>query len=875
MGPGEPAGEWIRSRTATLGEPLYLPGFSSQNGPSQRPWMNVQTSRLPRKGLEPAEGPGVHMSALVVLPTRFLTGLSLLVAVQVTALSNEGPDCNENGTEDSGEIFTRGNLFGFPDTYEVFEVGSLPLTMTLSDVDADADLDIVAGVRDVSELFILRNGGEARFLAVERVPVLGGGPVALLSADVSGDARHDIILVHASRADILVADGTGGYQNGQTVWASRDVFAAADLDGDGDLDLASAYRGVDLGLVIFLNGGGGTFPPSHKAIRLPLEANLDSIHPADLDRDGDVDLAVHTLGNAFALRNTGEARFESKALGSSGPISKVVDLDGDGLPDVLTGQAVFWNEGEIAFSSTNLPQAFVQTAGDLDGDGREDRIVFDTLGGTLGIQWNVENRAFSAPQEYYYSDIGRELASRDLDLDGFDDLVLLRTTPCCGGLPSRVTVVSGAPREQFLGQRFIRLPAPGATGVAAGDWDGDGLTDSAVTSYLGRKIFLVWNRGQGRFVVEPLPGPDPDPGISDLATGDLDHDGDLDIVGCHPTGMKLTVLLEGGPGVFGRTDTPLPEPVFSLALADLNGDGNLDAAGGSTSGKTWVVAGDGRGAFGEPGMILSPARGFGVAAGDIDADGDADLLTTHIDRTLRVHRNESRGEFKTETYLFADVPNDMETFDLDGDGDLEMIGGIETPFFLNDGGGRFYQSAVTMPELVSSSIAIADVNQDGKADVIAAKSEGVTYFSNRTSGPTAVGLLSDCNGNVIPDSCDIRNGLLADTNQNGAPDLYELPTGFHRGDADVDGSLNISDPLFVLRFLFLGGPAPPCLEAADANDDADLDATDAIFVLGYLFLGTESPPSPGPPGQPCGIVHDPLGTRNNLGCNAYPACLEN
>lgn len=79
-----------------------------------------------------------------------------------------------------------------------------------------------------------------------------------------------------------------------------------------------------------------------------------------------------------------------------------------------------------------------------------------------------------------------------------------------------------------------------------------------------------------------------------------------------------------------------------------------------------------------------------------------------------------------------------------------------------------------------------------------------------------------------------------------------------RGDSDANGDTNLTDAVYVLNHLFLGGPAPECPDAADANDSGDLNLTDAVYTLNWLFLGGAPPPSPGP-GE-CGL--DP--TRDEL-----------
>ncbi len=84
---------------------------------------------------------------------------------------------------------------------------------------------------------------------------------------------------------------------------------------------------------------------------------------------------------------------------------------------------------------------------------------------------------------------------------------------------------------------------------------------------------------------------------------------------------------------------------------------------------------------------------------------------------------------------------------------------------------------------------------------------------------------------------------------------------FSRGDVDASGGLIITDPIALLRYLFVGDPAPVCLGAADANDDGTLGINDGIFFLNYLFLGGPEPAAPFPT---CGL--DP--TPDDLECTA-------
>ncbi|MBI4600750.1 MAG: hypothetical protein HY721_02205 [Planctomycetes bacterium] len=95
---------------------------------------------------------------------------------------------------------------------------------------------------------------------------------------------------------------------------------------------------------------------------------------------------------------------------------------------------------------------------------------------------------------------------------------------------------------------------------------------------------------------------------------------------------------------------------------------------------------------------------------------------------------------------------------------------------------------------------------------------------------------------------------------------------FHRGDADQNGQLQLTDAVQVLGYLFLGKPGrvPQCLDAADADDSGTLAITDAVRILDYLFRGIGAIGSPGPPPAACG--EDP--TPDGIDCERFDACTE-
>lgn len=86
------------------------------------------------------------------------------------------------------------------------------------------------------------------------------------------------------------------------------------------------------------------------------------------------------------------------------------------------------------------------------------------------------------------------------------------------------------------------------------------------------------------------------------------------------------------------------------------------------------------------------------------------------------------------------------------------------------------------------------------------------------------------------------------TSQQGTITI-EPPGGdaqFIRGDSNRSGAVDISDAIFHLNYLFLGGEEPPCFDASDADDNGALEITDAISLLAFLFQGGDAPPPPYP-----------------------------
>jgi hypothetical protein len=280
------------------------------------------------------------------------------------------------------------------------------------------------------------------------------------------------------------------------------------------------------------------------------------------------------------------------------------------------------------------------------------------------------------------------LAAGDFNGDGKLDLVEASNNQPGDGLT--VFLNNGDGTFTATGQITLAAQLAGAV-PAVGDFNGDGKLD-IVTSVAGENdVAVLLGDGDGTFQapVRTATGNDPQA----LAVGDLDGDGRADVVTLNGDGT-ISVLLGQGDGTFLAAPSlasgafrPAQGFFGSIALADLNGDGKLDVvATDSVNNVVDIFLGNGDGTF-APEMSVATARGpTGIAVGDINGDGIPDIVTAdYFNDQVSVLLGNGDGTFQ------ADRPFTPPTSEPAG-----VNGGQQEPL----------------------GIAIADVNNDGKADLI-------------------------------------------------------------------------------------------------------------------------------------------------------------
>ena len=331
------------------------------------------------------------------------------------------------------------------------------------------------------------------------------GARSVYAADLDGDGDLDVL--SASFLDDKIAwyentDGTGNFGPQQVITTAtedpRSVYAA-DLDGDGDLDVLSASR-TDNKIAWYENTDrAGGFGPQQVITTTADEAR--SVYAADLDVDGDVDvLSASARDNKIAwYENTdGTGGFGPQQVITTAAIGAVsvyaVDLDGDGDTDVLSaalwGNAIAWYENTDGAGSFGPQQILTTTtnsassvyAADLDGDGDT-----DILSATGGIAWyeNTDGTGGFGPLQIITTARFVPPSVYAADLDGDGDIDVLSAV----WVDNRIAWYENTDGAGGFGPRqVITTAAIGAFSVYTADLDGDGDLDVLSASQGDDKI---------------------------------------------------------------------------------------------------------------------------------------------------------------------------------------------------------------------------------------------------------------------------------------------------------------------------------------------------------------------------------------------------
>jgi hypothetical protein len=717
-------------------------------------------------------------------------------AIAVGDFNGDGKLDTVTADSDSGTISIQlgeGNGSLAPVSQQVF-VGGVPNAIVAADFNGDGHLDLATANGQISgqgdTITVLTNNGSASFPSYATYTV-GNDPRAIVVGDFNGDGKPDLAVANYDddTVSILLNLGNGEFAApvNYAVGKGPISLAVGDFNGDGRTDIVVAdYESPEVDLL--LNKGGGAFL---NAIPYMLNDNPDSVAVGDFNGDGypDIATASYSGDDVEVLTNSGHGGFGpavSYPIGSAAASIVAADFNGDSKTDlaVTTGSSgvdvLLANSsgGFAAASSVFTGPASELTVGDLNGDSKPDLIVAQndsSYSGSLAVLLGTGSGTFASPVDYSSSSQAQAAVVGDFNGDGKADVAIATASYGAGGI------------AMFLGRGSGVLDAPML------------YTASGVDPY-------------------------------EVATGDFNNDGHLDLVTANYQNSTVSVFLNNG---FGTLEVPQTYSVGtgpnSVAVGDFNDDGLPDIVTANYLDDTVTILINNGDGFNAPETVSVGQGPISVVTGDFNHDGYSDIAVANaLDSTITVLMNNRAGGFTTATENLSAAPSSLAIGDVNDDGYADLVAtsvaGNKVFVLRNSGTGIFTTVAsYTSPEPLTGPLVVGDLNGDGRSDVVAASYDSATYsdavsvFLANANGTLAAGTTYDVTDNSAL--------LLADMNGDGNLDLI-TPAGFNSDRVAVQ--LGSGTGTFGTAHTFDVGITASTLAAGDFDGDGKADV-----VVGY------------------------------------------
>ncbi len=655
------------------------------------------------------------------------------------------------------------------------------------------------------------------FLIAPSISV-AGRPAAIVAGDLNGDGAPDLVVANAQtgNVDVLLGDGKGKFLAPvhYKVGGSPVALVLGDLAGHGKIDIAVASQSGN-SVSVLLGKGDGTF---QAAVTYAVGASPSALAIGDFDGDGHADLLVANTGsNTLAvLTNKGDGTFQSAkfyAVTASPLAIAVADFNGDGKLDIASGNAdgtvnILLGDGtgrlNIAATMTAATRVSALVVGDFNADGKSDLAVADPVASTVSIFLGRGDGTFQSSSTVPVGNEPVFLALEDVNADGVPDLLAVNRSG------NTVSVMLGAGNGSFQPSAdYVVGNSPVAVAIA--DFNGDGHLDFATANSADGTVTVPLGNGDGTFQAAQDYRTHLE--RKSVTVGDLNGDGHPDVVvaslcgndpKCAGNGTASVFLSNGKGALTPASVYTLGKGPISIALADVNGDKKLDLiAVNRDDGTVMVLLGNGDGTFQEGVTYPAGVSPISVSVGDFNKDGKPDLAIAALCGSAGCHQQGSvnillgngDGSFKSgASYDVGFSPASVAVGDVDGDGKLDLVvanscgksaacSNGTASVLLGDGKGNFtLKTEVDLGKQVSS-VALADLNQDGKLDLIAANSadnqvgvllgNGDGTFSSQVPyavgvGPSGV-VVADFDGDGLPDVAvaNLKNSTVSLLHGNG------------------------------------------------------------------------------------------------------------
>ena len=667
--------------------------------------------------------PFLDISRYFVPLLAALAGAELLVAVQPGA---------KTWTTSTFLDFVDGTLAdGGVNTYVAAD-GTVRL-INLRDLNNDGHVDIVLpNTHDNNaKVDVLIYWGKNELATVQRAHLPSEGGTSTLAAELNGDQYVDLVVVNQ-------ANGTRPDLNSFIYWGSdvgydaqrraelptqgAEAAAAADLNGDGHVDLVFANNGLSFHVSEDFFQKSFIYWGAAAGFAVERRSSLKTIYAkdvaiGDLNDDGFPEIVFANEGNTVeesgaaiywgSAEGTYAERQPTLLPGEHSSAVRLADLNSDGTPEVILANQhrlrareagiynivdttaidsyIYWgsrNEGYSAERRTRLPtlKATGIAIEDFNADDRPDVVFANAAGNTSYIYWNgpagfrANHRTAIATQK------ARACAAGDINGDSYPDLVFGNNGD--GHKKETDSYVYWGRQDGLHLSDPTKVPTLGATGATIAELDGDqrpdlvfahredGTDDNRIDS------FIYWGDQGGNYSKERRRGLVTENTYGHTAA-DLDRDGHVDL---YFSGDRSFVY-HGGPDGFSAEDrTVLSEDfAFSGIAADFNRDGYLDLSltqwspgvddtslywggpEGYSSGNRFVFP------------VSSENRVTQHSVADLNQDGWLDVILPTWGGVLVFWNSRQGFDVQQKTTLSCESAVASKVADLDGDGHLDIV----------------------------------------------------------------------------------------------------------------------------------------------------------------------------------------------------------
>jgi len=506
---------------------------------------------------------------------------------------------------------------------------------------------------------------------------------------------------------------------------------AADVNGDGKLDLIVANE-LDNTVSVLLNtAASGAATPSF-AVQQTFVTGVNpfSVIASDINGDGKVDLSIANYGS-----NSVSVLLNTTASGSATPSFSA----------------------QLTFNDWDFPISVA--AADINGDGKPD-LVLANFAGSVSVLLNTvppptaAAPAFTAPQSFPSGSDPEVVTAVDVNGDGKRDLIVANAFDNTVSVLLSTTAPGAATASFAAQQTFAAGNAPRS--VVASDLNGDGKPDLVVANYNDNTVSVLFNTtvtgattptfaSQQTFATDRIP--------RCVISADLNGDGKTDLIVATMDGLgesTVSVLLNTtAPGAGTASFAALQTFVttngdsFSVAAADVNGDGSPDLIVTNINDQAVYVLLNTTG----PGAItasFATAQSFttglnphSIVTTDVNGDGRPDLIVANdFDNTVSVLLNTTAAgaaipSFAAQQAFAVGNTFSVTTADVDGDGKPDLIvansNDLTVSVLLNitapGDATPSFAAQQTFASGFAYTVTMADMNGDGKPDLIVASGD--------------------------------------------------------------------------------------------------------------------------------------------------------